>query len=181
MQAGTYIIHPEKKKKNKRFLLAGGSIGRETCSSINKKISQPPLVLYGWFFFSRARQNAASLHSEMEKEKSSQESRQCSLHGHTCWFKQLFFICSELRWQKLCSQEKQQSICTPLGEQNQQAFSPPDIHTFPYVTGAEVCALKAACQIQGLGGSTNASSTLDEIEGKKKKSKPKHPGTHTNM
>lgn len=61
----------------------------------------------------------------------------------------------------------QQSICTPLGEQNQQAFSPPVIHTFPYVTGAEACALKAACQIQGLGGSTNASSTLDEIQGGK--------------
>lgn len=66
------------------------------------------------------------------------------------------------------ARSKQPSICTPLGEQNQQAFSPPDIHTFPYVTGAEVCALKAACQIQGLGGSTNASSTLDEIEGGKK-------------
>lgn len=66
------------------------------------------------------------------------------------------------------ARSKQQSICTPLGEQNQQAFSPPDIHTFPYVTGAEVCALKAACQIQGLGGSTNASSTLDKIEGEEK-------------
>lgn len=45
-------------------------------------------------------------------------------------------------------------------------FSPPVIHTFPSVTGAEVCALKAACQIQGLGGNTNASSILDEFQNK---------------
>lgn len=59
-----------------------------------------------------------------------------------------------------------------LGSKTNRHFSPPDIHTFSYVTGAEVCALKAACQIQGLGGSTNASNTLDEIEGGEKNTNP---------
>lgn len=67
-----------------------------------------------------------------------------------------------------------QSICTSFREQNQQAVSPPVIHTFPYVTGAEACALKAACQIQGLGGSRNASSTLAEFK-KKTQNPPGHP------
>lgn len=77
MQAWTYIIHPKKKKRTK-FLLAGGSIGRGTCSSINKEISQLPLVLYDFlnlfrvlFFFSGQGRMHSVFTLRQRKEKAS--------------------------------------------------------------------------------------------------------------